>query len=603
MKAIIFNSGLGRRMEHLTENCHKSMVTLKNGESIFERQIRLLSEAGIKEFVITTGPFEEQLISVTQKDAFKNLKFHFVRNSVYDKTNYIYSFYLARHLIDDDFLMLHGDLVFDRDIVEYIIKSPYPSTCMINKALPLPEKDFKGRIIDGRLREVSINIFDDDCFTFQPFYKLDLATVTSWIKRIEDFIENRNITGVYAENALNEITESLNIVPISYEDHFLEEIDNVDDYHRVRDGIELFDYRQQTVLEGEDGLTDALKKNSINKPLVVIDKFLMESRLAKLLSKELSPVFFTDFSPNPTYEQVIGALSALKENNCDALISIGGGSSIDVAKAVKYYYSMDGEKNLFNGKPRFINFKHFAIPTTAGTGSESTHFSVIYYNREKQSLTQDMLLPDVAVLLPDFLKTLPINQKKATLLDALCQATEAIWAAASTKEAKGYAKEAITIILENLDAYIAGDEGCNGAIMRAANLAGKAINITTTTAAHALSYKITSLFNIPHGAAVALCMIPVWKFYNGYAKSSSAEKFAIDKEALLASYGAKSLDEAYNIFSDICHRLDMNRTIECSDEVFTEICDNVNTDRLSNFPIPLSRADIEKIYQSFIKTK
>ena len=87
MKAVIFNSGIGKRMGEMTKNNHKSMVVLNNGETIFERQIRILSECGIKDFVITTGPFKDQLMKVCQQEQFKNLNFKFVENPIYDKTN------------------------------------------------------------------------------------------------------------------------------------------------------------------------------------------------------------------------------------------------------------------------------------------------------------------------------------------------------------------------------------------------------------------------------------------------------------------------------------------------------------------------------------
>ena len=260
MKAIIFNSGLGQRMGEMTKNNHKSMVKLNSGESIFERQIRLLSENGIKHFVVTTGPYENQLVEVTQKDAYKDCKFSFVRNPVYDKTNYIYSLYLARNEIDDDFLVLHGDLVFNDGIVSYILNSPHASTCLINKEKPLPEKDFKGRILNGKLAEVSVNIFDEDCFAFQPFYKLDFVTFKAWLKRVEEFIEDRGIDKVYAENALNEIASELEIVPLSYADHYVEEIDNISDYEKVCKEIEAFDAKEQRIVTDFKEAEQYLKK-------------------------------------------------------------------------------------------------------------------------------------------------------------------------------------------------------------------------------------------------------------------------------------------------------------------------------------------------------
>lgn len=238
MKAIIFNSGLGHRMGDETKTHHKSMTQLKDGETIFHRQIRLLSEEGIKDFIITTGPFEEQLKG--EAEDFPGLNFKFVRNDIYDKTNYIYSMFLARDYIDDDMLFLHGDLVFNRRLAHDMINSADKSTATVNFKKALPEKDFKGRVQDGKVVEVSIKIFDEDCFAFQPFYKLEKAAASAWVGKVVEFI-HKGEDKCYAENALNEIFPALNIRAFSYEDYYIDEIDNMEDYARVSQDILAFD--------------------------------------------------------------------------------------------------------------------------------------------------------------------------------------------------------------------------------------------------------------------------------------------------------------------------------------------------------------------------
>ncbi len=246
MKAIIFNSGIGKRMGEFTQKHPKAMVTLYNGETIFERQIRILGECGIDEFVITTGPFEEQFKEKAKN--FPEYKFHFVHNPLYDKTNYIYSMFLASEHFDDDFLLLHGDLVFNKKLVEEVLADDRPSICLYNEEKSLPEKDFKGRIIDGKLREVSINIFDDDCFAFQPLYKLQKKDLLHWAKAVATFVQDGN-TGVYAENALNTILEDMDIRAKSYKDNYIDEIDNFDDYDRVSNDIAEFDKKKPLIKE------------------------------------------------------------------------------------------------------------------------------------------------------------------------------------------------------------------------------------------------------------------------------------------------------------------------------------------------------------------
>lgn len=238
MKAVIFNSGLGHRMGDITKTHHKSMTQLSDGETLFHRQIRLLSMEGIREFVVTTGPFAEQLKG--EAADFPELTFTFVPNPIYDQTNYIYSMYLAREAMQDDLLMIHGDLVFNRGLVRDILTCSDASAATVNFKKALPEKDFKGRIRDGKLLEVSIHIFDEDCFAFQPMYKLDKATAAAWIANVEAFIE-KGENKCYAENALNEIAADLNIRAFSYENYFIDEIDNPEDYARVKAEIIPFD--------------------------------------------------------------------------------------------------------------------------------------------------------------------------------------------------------------------------------------------------------------------------------------------------------------------------------------------------------------------------
>lgn len=244
MKAIIFNSGYGNRMGEFTKTHHKSMAPLKDGETIFHRQLRLLSAEGVKDFIITTGPFEDQLKATAAE--FPELNFTFVRNDIFDKTNYIYSMYLARDYIDDDMIFMHGDLVFNRKLVHDVLQCEDKNTATVNFKKALPEKDFKGRVAEGKVIEVSIKIFDADCFAFQPFYKLDKYTASAWVGKVVEYI-HKDETKCYAENALNEIFPALNVRAFSYESYYIDEIDNLEDHARVTAEILPFDEADKAI--------------------------------------------------------------------------------------------------------------------------------------------------------------------------------------------------------------------------------------------------------------------------------------------------------------------------------------------------------------------
>ena len=216
----------------------KKAAKTADGETIFHRQLRLLSDAGIQDFIVTTGPFAEQL----QAEAadFPELKFTFVPNEIYDKTNYIYSMYKAREFINDDMIFLHGDLVFSRSLVQAMLGSGEKNAAAVNFTKALPEKDFKGRVRDGKVMEVSIHIFDEDCYAFQPFYKLEKAVAEAWVQKVIEFIDQGQ-DKCYAENAFNQILPQLDVRAFSYENYYIDEIDNPDDYTRVSREILPFD--------------------------------------------------------------------------------------------------------------------------------------------------------------------------------------------------------------------------------------------------------------------------------------------------------------------------------------------------------------------------
>ena len=604
MKALIFNSGIGKRMGELTKHSPKCMVKLKNSETIFERQLRLLNDVGIKDVIITTGPYEEQLKEVASKKAYQDMRFTFVHNDKYDQTNYIYSFYLTKEFLDDDFLILHGDLVFNKKLLLTILNDPHQSTCLINKKIPLPEKDFKGRIVDNKLKEVSIHIFDDNCYTFQPLYKLTKNDLKIWMNKVEEFVLAGNVN-VYAENALNEVSDKLDIFPISYEKYYINEIDNVDDYEKVSSEIRNLDFKEQEIIKNINNLPIILNKYNLHNPLVVVSKFL-KTKIEKLLhSHNINYALFDDFDANPKYEEVENALKLFKDNNCDSVVSLGGGSAIDVAKCVKLFSAMDENKNYLTQEHKYINLKHIAIPTTAGTGSESTHFAVIYFEGKKQSVHDDIILPDIAILDYHLLLSLPLYQKKSTLLDALCQAIESIWSVNSTLQSKTYAKKAIKLILENEDGYLNDDVKSSKKMIEASNLAGKAINITKTTAAHAMSYKLTSIYGLAHGHAVALALPKTWNYLvSNYKNTFDArgKKYLRNSLDLInKSFICQNDQEAIAKFISLLRKYDFIKSLEYNENGLNEIVDSINIERLKNFPVSISKETLKQMYLEILR--
>ena len=225
MKALILNSGLGSRMGVLISEHPKCMTEISSHETILSRQLRLIADAGVEEVVITTGYYDNVLINYCQSLDLP-LHFTFVKNPIYDQTNYIYSIYCAREYLHDDILLMHGDMVFENTVLDKILDNP--ESCMtISTTLPLPEKDFKAVVKDGRINKIGVDFFNE-AVTAQPLYKLLKSDWEIWLNEITAYCENKNVK-CYAENAFNSISTNCILVPLDVRNALCNEIDNPED--------------------------------------------------------------------------------------------------------------------------------------------------------------------------------------------------------------------------------------------------------------------------------------------------------------------------------------------------------------------------------------
>ncbi len=239
MKTLILNSGLGSRMGVLTSEHPKCMTEISATETILGRQLRQIAAAGITEVVMTTGLFDSVLVNYCNSLDLP-LHFTFVKNPVYDKTNYIYSIYCAREYLDDDIILMHGDLVFENEVFDQVVNSD--TSCMtVSSTLPLPEKDFKAQIVDGKVMKVGVDIFND-AMEAQALYKLNRADWKVWLDKITEFCEAGN-SKVYAENALNELNGAANISALDVKNLLCSEIDNPEDLAVVTDKLKAIENR------------------------------------------------------------------------------------------------------------------------------------------------------------------------------------------------------------------------------------------------------------------------------------------------------------------------------------------------------------------------
>lgn len=364
---------------------------------------------------------------------------------------------------------------------------------------------------------------------------------------------------------------------------------------------------EQTILKANNNYSEIdkyLQQQNCKKIFVVFENAIKNHNIYNYFNTlqerlNIEVTFFNDFTPNPLYESVCNGIKSFKQNNCDLIVAIGGGSAMDVAKCIKLYSNMDDSKNYLEQEIVENNIPFFAIPTTAGTGSEATKFAVIYYNGEKQSVAHESCIPGTVLFDKSLLKTLPTYQKKSTMLDAFSHSIESMWSVNSTEESKSYAEQALKLIIENMDAYINEDESTYEQMLTSANLAGKAINISQTTAGHAMCYKLTSLYKISHGHASVLVNSELFPYMIEHIEETSdprgQEYLQQTFEKITKLFGCETIEEGKNYIRSLLEKLDLyNVEIDYNDiDVLTK---SVNVVRLKNNPISLNEENIKEIY-------
>ena len=267
-------------------------------------------------------------------------------------------------------------------------------------------------------------------------------------------------------------------------------------------------------------LTAALDKGNHQRVLLVTGQ---NSFAASGMEEILAPclegrevIRIKDFQTNPAKADVLRLINELADTSYSVIIAVGGGSAMDVAKLIKGFGKSPDllDQVLYEGAtPEPVEIDLYAIPTTAGSGSESTHFAVVYDGKLKFSVAHPALLPTASWVVSSVLGSASQQVAGAAAMDAFSQAVESFWCIHSTDESKQYAVEAITLLWANMEAAILENNATAWQhLAHASHLAGKAINISKTTAPHAISYALTAYYGVKHGHGAGLMVPAIWQY-------------------------------------------------------------------------------------------
>ena len=312
------------------------------------------------------------------------------------------------------------------------------------------------------------------------------------------------------------------------------------------------------VLENITGSRAFIVSDSIMEKLGYLQK-----TIEHLSKAGISSTVFTGVRPDPGIEVVAEGMKLYEESGADVLVAIGGGSTIDTAKAIMYFSChMGNAKNKEMKKPLFI-----AIPSTSGTGSEVTNFTVIISDGEKVCIVDDFVAPDMAILDSTCIQNVPQHVIADTGIDALVHAIEAYVSIKATDFTDALCEKAIKLIFGNLESLYqdAKNSDARDRVQNASCLAGIAFTNTGLGINHSLAHAMGGAFHIPHGRANAILLNPVIE-YNaellGSANTYAAKRYA--KLAELLQLQARTYREGVVNLMEAIEKLERNLGVEKS---------------------------------------
>lgn len=385
----------------------------------------------------------------------------------------------------------------------------------------------------------------------------------------------------------------------------------------------MMNIRIPKTLEGEGCLAkmpDFIRENEpeVKRLLVVTDKGLMKAGLLEPMFKSfdeagIAYTLYDGTVPNPTVDNIKEAVKLYRDNDCQALVAFGGGSSMDCAKGVgamianpkKTMAQMRGLIKVNKKIPPF-----FAIPTTAGTGSETTVAAVISDGNYKYTVMDPVLVPKYAVLDPLVTVGLPKHVTSTTGMDALSHAVEGFTNKHNNSLTNERAKKAVKLIFDNLTkAY---DDGSNIEIRNnmqvAAYEAGIAFTRSNVGAVHAISHAFGGQYHLPHGLAIAITMPHVLRWYGAAAHKRLAE--LADVVGITGADNAEKANkfidaiDAMNEYMQIPKTISGNvkmkdETVIVKEEDIATMVNNAYKEAVPLYPLPklMDKADFEKLFR------
>ena len=362
------------------------------------------------------------------------------------------------------------------------------------------------------------------------------------------------------------------------------------------------------LIKSNTAIDKLFKSKKINKVSIICGKNSYKisgakSFLNKLLKNKKKKVFLKK-SIYPEFNELTSIINFIKRSSPDLIIAIGGGSVLDYAKIANVLDISNNLKKEIKTSNYKIKKKHtklLAIPTTAGSGAEVTSNAVIYIDKVKFSIEHKLLKPDFYLLVPQLVMKASKSVKSSAGLDAIAQAIESLISKKSNNKSVQYAKMSLKISKKNFLKFLYEPNIKNTLAMSlAANLAGKAINISKTTAPHAISYPFTAKYKISHGHAVSLTLNKFIVYnYNNLISAKCNFNLRARYNILFNIFEVKNIESLDKYLKNIIFKagleIDFKKLGINIKTQYRNIISGVNVLRLKNNPIKLDKGTIKNI--------
>lgn len=308
---------------------------------------------------------------------------------------------------------------------------------------------------------------------------------------------------------------------------------------------------------------------------------------------------WSDFSPNPDVDEVVEGVRFAQSFEPDAIVAIGGGSVLDMAKLLAAFGDKAPDEIHDAVRANDVSSRSTALilaPTTSGSGSEATHFAVVYIGQDKYSVAHQSMLPDFVILDPTLTESASSYQKATSVIDAIAQAVESHWARGATEASRSFARESLTELIPSAAAFVQGDSSAAVLAARGSYLAGRAIDLSKTTGAHALAYGLTKGFGVSHGHAVATTLGGFARLHAGADESSRADHdLHGNLESIAGLIGADGAAAVGDRLDEIAGELGLELRLQALGVPRADLAamaGEVNRERLTNNPVELTESEL-----------